>query len=99
MDNSELKKLWQESGFLLPRSDCTTPRAFEFTIFGKVFMGELATSKTGYWDDFLNSGNVHTTSIALRKCRAWNNGDILEFTQILFMKWAFSLAIMKEKRE
>lgn len=98
MDNNELKRLWQERGFLLPRADCTPPKTFEFTLFGRVFMGELAISKTGYWDDFLNSGNVHTTGFAVRKCRGWNNGDILKFTQIIFLKWAFSLGIIKESK-
>ena len=91
-----LKERWRTKGFLLPTSEASKKREFEFSLFGRVFMGELVTSPSGYWDDYLNSGSVHTLGLAIRKCRMLAEDDeIVSFSQIIFMKWAFSLGVLK----
>lgn len=96
MGNDQLKDRWKSKGFLLPSSESPKGREFEFSLFGRVFMGELATSTSGYWDDYMNSGSVHTLCLAIRKCRVLTEEDeIISFSQIIFMKWAFSLGVLK----
>ena len=94
--NDLLKQRWRVKGFLLPTSEASKKRGFEFSVFGRVFMGELATSTSGYWDDYMNSGSVHTIGLAMRKCRMLTEDDeIISFNQIIFMRWVFSLAVLK----
>lgn len=95
-NNDPLKDRWRAKGFLLP-SEASKKREFEFSLFGRVFMGELRTSSTGYWDDYMNSGLVHTPCLAIRKCRMLTEDDeIISFNQIIFMRWVFSLGVLKE---
>ena len=96
MGNDQLKERWRSKGYLLPVSESSKKREFEFSLFGRVFMGELATSTSGYWDDYMNSGSVHTLGLAIRKCRMLTEDDeIISYNQIIFMKWAFSLGVLK----
>lgn len=96
MGNDQLKERWRSKGYLLPSSEFSKKREFEFSLFGRVFIGELATSPSGYWDDYTNSGSVHTSGLAIRKCRMLTEEDeIISFNQIIFMKWALSLGVLK----
>lgn len=93
--NDPLKERWRAKGFLLP-SEESKERGFEFALSGRVFMGELRTSSTGYWDDYMNSGSVHTSVLAIRKCRVLTEEDeIISFIQIILMKWVLSLGVLK----
>ena len=97
-NNDLLKQRWRSKGFLLPISEASKKREFEFSLFGRFFMGELTTAPSGYWDDYMNSGSVHTVGLAIRKCRILTEEDeIISFNQIIFMRWAFSLGVLKEE--
>ena len=96
-NNDPLKDRWRAKGFLLPTSEASKKREFKLSLFGRVFIGELTTSPSGYWDDYTNSGSVHTLGLAVRKCRILTEEDeIISFNQIIFMRWAFSLGVLKE---
>lgn len=95
-ENDPLRERWRAKGFLLPTSEASKKREFEFSLFGRVFMGEIRTATTGLWDDYMNSGAVHTSGLSIRKCRLLAEDDhVLEFSQVVFLKWSFSLAIIK----
>lgn len=78
--NGPLKERWRAKGFLLPTSEDSKKRAFEFSLSGRVVIGELRTSTTGFWDDYTNSGSVYTSVLTLRKCRHLTEDDkVLQF--------------------
>lgn len=95
--SDHLKERWRAKGFLLPPEE-SKKRGFEFSLLGRVVIGELRTATTGFWDDYTNSGAVYTSGLTIRKCRLLTEDDrVLQFSQIIFLKWSFSLAVLKEK--
>ena len=91
------KEAWRELGFLLPNEEASKGKEYDFDAFGRTWIAEIRKSSSGYWDDFIASGNVHTSSIALRKVRYMSDydGHVLEAKQIIFFKWAIAWASWK----
>lgn len=82
------KEEWRKLGFLLPNEDATKGREYNFELFGRTWIAEVRTSTSGFWDDFIANGSVHTHSIAFRKVRyLTENNEMLVAKQIVFFKW------------
>lgn len=92
------KEEWRKAGFLLPNDQATKGREYSFNLFGRTWIAEVRTSQTGYWDDYISNGSVHTHSIALRKVHYMSDeGNILAAKQIVFFKWVVAWASWNTK--
>ena len=92
------KEEWRKSGFLLPNDQATKGREYNFELFGRTWIAEIRTSTSGYWDDYISNGSVHTHSLALRKVRYMSDeGNILVAKQIVFFKWVVAWASWNTK--
>lgn len=76
------KEEWRKLGFLIPNEDATRGREYNFELFGKTWIAEIRTSTSGFWDDFVANGTVHTHSLTLRKVRY-----LTENNEVLVDKW------------
>ena len=94
MESNELRLKWIEKGFLLPSEGCKK-RGFEFKLFGKLVIVDLRTSNSGLWDDFTNSGTVHTNFLAIRRChKILEDDSVLSFSKVVFWKWCLSVGVV-----
>lgn len=92
------KEEWIKLGFLLPNEDSDEKPSYEFSLFGRDYLAEIRKSKSGYWDDFIANGTVHTHSIAFRKVRyLTEENDLLVAKQVVFFKWVFAWASWSKK--
>lgn len=92
------KEEWRKAGFLLPNDQATKGREYNFELFGRTWIAEIRTSTSGYWDDYISNGSVHTHSLALRKVRYMSDEvNILVAKQIVFFKWVVAWASWNTK--
>ena len=92
------KEAWRELGFLLPNDEASNGKEYDFDAFGRTWIAEIRTSASGYWDDYISNGSIHTHSLALRKVRYMSDeGNILVVKQIVFFKWVVAWASWNTK--